>query len=316
MNVTPSIPTTFKDFTSEYIAQFAQEKGIHYRDKILSTESDSESSLYNNVKTNTTEAHKLTMSIEGLVCEYYTGLYTPVTYANSTMLKTTSNDHATRVAFQVQVFSVTLPYEVESLYVESRTNITLNNILNLSSVYFKDSQRVQLEGDFNAFFRVYTPKNEALTAFTILAPNIMLQLLEDGGNYDFEFSRNKIYFYKTFAYSTPEKITINKADYTNLLSFGVKSATRMARAARPAQRSVNNNQQYMWQLFGLRPLPLIVTTLLIFISFAFVSLCIVLPLLWPVLIVISLLVFIRYRSLIAKRKRLNREWARNQQTGL
>ncbi len=316
MNTEYTIPTDYKDFTSDYIAQLAKERNFLYADKILSSETDTESSLFNNLKTDTIEAHKLTMDIEGLICEYYTGLYTPVTYAGNTILKTTSGEKEARTAFQVQVFCVTLPYDVESLYVESRTNSTLNNLLNLSSVYFKDSKRVQLEGDFNAFFRVYTPKNEELTAFTILAPNIMLQLLEDGGNYDFEFSRNKIYFYKTFAYSTPAKIVLNKADYDGLLAFGIKSAARMARAARPAQRSVNSNQQYMWQLFGLRPLPLLFTTLLIFSSFIFIALCVVMPLLWPVLIVIGVFIFIRYQNLISKKKRLNREWARKQETAL
>ncbi len=47
------------------------------------------------------------------------------------------------VEYQVQVFAITLPYTVEDLYVESRTNMTLNNILGLSSVVFKDSRRVE-----------------------------------------------------------------------------------------------------------------------------------------------------------------------------
>ena len=314
MNQGPHIPSQFKDFTAEYITQLATERGYSYIQSTSSSSSDAESSLYNNTKTDTTEAHKLAFSIEGLACEYYTAFYTPVTYADSALstkiLSSSTNESTSSSLFQVQVFSVTLPYDIESLYVESRTNITLNNILNVSSVYFKESRRVSLEGGFDDFFRVFTPQNEEVTAFTILAPNIMLRLLEEGGNYDFEFSRNKIYFYKTFAYSTTRSIAIGRKDYDHLLSFGTSSAAGMARATRPAQRVTTTQQLFMWQLFGLKPLPLIVITSLIFLTIGLVCASIAIPFLWPLLGLFGLGIFIRYRQLLRRRAKLVAQWTK------
>ena len=312
MNQGPHIPVQFKDFTAGYIAQLAREREYMYTENIPSGSSDIESSLYNNTKTDTTEAHKISFTIDGLICEYYTAFYTPVIYADSALsnkiLSNSANDSSSSSLFQVQVFSVTLPYDIESLYVESRTNITLNNILNVSSVYFKESRRVSLEGGFDDFFRVFTPQNEEVTAFTILAPNIMLRLLEEGGNYDFEFSRNKIYFYKTFAYATTNTIAIGKKDYDHLLGFGISSATSLARAVRPAQRKSSDQRLYMWELFGMKPLPLIVITSLIFLTIGLVLASIAIPFLWPLLLFFGLGIFIRYQLLLQRRSKLVAQW--------
>ena len=168
----------FKDFDEEYIRSVATQNGFEYHQEMKSN--DEESSLYSNPKTNTTELYRESGTIDGLPFEYYLCEYTPITNLK----------HADSRLY-VQIFAVTVPYEVDDLYVESQTNVTLTNVLGMSSIEFQDAQRVQLEGDFNDFFRVSVPNGESLNAFTILGPNIMVHMLNRGSDYDFEFSRNK-----------------------------------------------------------------------------------------------------------------------------
>jgi hypothetical protein len=310
MPSSPTTPERFSDFDQDYILSLAKDRNWTYAKE--SYGGADESGLYVNPKTNTRKLYALQMMIDGLKCEYYTADFIPVIYANSRMMGSLASGdkvNESDIRFRAQVFAVSLPYAIENLYVESRTNITLNNILGVSSVIFRDSRKVVLEGDFNLFFRVYTPKDEELVAFTILAPNIMVNLLEDGGDYDFEFSGNRIYFYQTFRYSTPTKITLKKAAYDGLLSFGVSSAQTMARAARPTKvLDAGTPRTSMWQLYGTSNVKLVVLLFVIFSSFCLIFLSIVIPLLWPVAILLAASFYVRYRSLMKRRKRLVSEW--------
>lgn len=297
----------FWDFDSSYIASVAQQRGYDYSE-ILETQ-EPESGLYNNPKTNTTKQHAIRMTIDGLACEYYTADFTPVIFANSTIMNSLKNKvyNKTQSRYQVQIFSVTLPYKVENVYIESRTNITLNNILGLSSVAFKNSEKVRLEGEFNAFFRVYVPKNEAVNAFAILAPNIMVRLLQDAGDYDFEFAGNRVYFYQTFSFLTEHKIPLKQKTYDGLLEFGINSAKAMARATRPAQVTEIYNTA-MWQLYGTNNFKLVLIIMAIAFSIFFIFLSIAIPLLWPIPVLLIILFGVRYFRLLSKRKRLLANW--------
>jgi hypothetical protein len=209
---------------------------------------------------------------------------------------------------QVQVFSIDLSYNVENLYVESRTNITLNNILGVKSVTFKESENVQLEGDFSYFFRAYVPKNEQINAFTILAPNIMLQLLADGGDYDFEFSGSKIYFYKTFGLVLSGTIPLTPNNYHQMLEFGIKSAQSLARASRPAKLTDTTVIPKMWELYGFGGTQIAFTMLFVIVSFFFLLTCIFFPPFWPLGIIIAAIYYTKYRRLLKKRARLISNW--------
>ncbi len=314
-------PTRFVDFNADYIVSLAKERGFTYTANVAAP--DGESSLYNNPRTHTRELHKLDFVVDGLPCEYYTAEYTPmIMQGNNGILEAAGTGQtlveatAQPAEFQVQVFSVTLPYSIEDLYVVSRTNITPNNVLGWSSVVFKDSTAVSLEGDFNSFFKVYTPKDEELNAFTILAPNIMVRLLEDAGDYDFEFSNNKIYFYQTFGSYTPGKINLKQRAYDNLLAFGIDSAKGMARAARPTQRPANDGNLAMWQLYGTSPKKALWAILFIFAGFLFLCSCLLFPPFWPIGIIIAIVFFVKYRQLVSRRKRLIREWHKNDGTAI
>jgi hypothetical protein len=302
-------PQKFSDFQPDYIATLAQQNGFTY---VPASPGDTtESSIFNNPKTDTTELYKQQLNIAGLKCEYYTADYLPLLSRDMPQFMQGTNvppEHQFSMRTQVQVFSIDLAYAVENLYVESRTNVTLTNILGLKSAPFKDSKTVQLEGDFSYFFRAYVPRNEELSAFTILAPNIMLHLLADGGDYDFEFSGSKIYFYKTFGLIQVGTIPLKKADYDRMLTFGIKSAALLARASRPAKLAATSGVPEMWQLYGMSKGQLNRTIGLIIASFLLISICVTNPLLWPLAILIALFFYIKRRSLLKKREKLVREW--------
>jgi hypothetical protein len=306
-------PSQFTDFTPEYIQNLAQQNGFTY---LAEDSGDStESSLYNNPKTNAIELFKLQMEIAGLHCEYYTADYFPLVYADMPQnLVTATPGSGTQLTArtQVQVFSIDLPYSVENLYVESRTNVTINNILGLSSLAFKDSEQVRLEGDFSYFFKAVVPKHEEVTAFTILAPNIMLHLLADGGDYDFEFSGSKIYFYKLPNVIVGGTIPINQAAYNQMLAFGIKTAQTLARAARPAKLTDTTGVPQLWQLYGMSKAKLVTYIGMIVASFMFLTACVMNPLLWPLGAIVGFILYAKYRRLLKKRKRLVDNWQAEQ----
>ena len=307
------LPKKFTDFAPDYIQNLAVQHGFIYSAE--SAGDATESSLYNNPKTSTVELYKMQFEIADLHCEYYTADYFPLIYANMPQnLITTSAESGAQLTtrMQVQVFSIDLPYTVENLYVESRTNVTINNVLGLSSLAFKDSEQVRLEGDFSYFFKAIVPKGEQITAFTILAPNIMLHLLADGGDYDFEFSGSKIYFYKTPNIIVGGTVPLNQSAYNQMLAFGIKTAQTLARASRPAKIADTTSTPQMWQLFGMSKVRLVATIWMMILGFMFIISSITLPLLWPLAAIVALVVYTKYRRLLKKRRRLANEWRARQ----
>lgn len=296
---------TFKDFDASYIQELANKNNFKYSARTKSH--DIESSLYNNPESSTNEIHKLDMVIDNLSCEYYTANWRPWSLPDEL------ESH-----FLVQVFAITLPYEVESLYIESRTNLNFNNVIGLPSIVFDDSDTVTLEGDFNYFFRVYASKNQKLSAFTILAPNIMVRMLEKGSSYDFEFAKNKIYFYQTFTGSMNNTIMIDKNNYDRLLNFGIESARIMARAARPTKIEHSTLNKAIWQLYNIKSSKKLATitqvTLVSLVTFPLVVLLMALvSVLRPFLAAIVIFVFIKYEIFKLKRKHLIQRWGNNYQ---
>lgn len=304
----PENKYTFKDFDESYILNLATQRNYTYTRECTSSGIDD--SLYNNPATDTNELFKLEFVQDGLKCTYYTAAYTPVILKNNQLLAgldamaQSETSNVPTNLFLTQVFSVELPHDVEYLYVESRTNLTLNNILGLHSIDFKDSETVQLEGDFNDFFRVHTPAGQGVSAFTILAPNIMLKVLQSASDYDFEFSKNKIYFYQTFAVFQQGRIPLNRATYDALLKFGIDSAREMARAARPAKVVDTSSYQPMWKLFGGDNAKIIRSFMLVTGAFMFLIMVLLIPLFWPLLLILVAIFFVKYLKLKRKRKKL------------
>jgi hypothetical protein len=60
---------------------------------------------------------------------------------------------------------------------------------------FSQSQRIHLEGDFSRYFALYAPDTYAITALTILAPDVMEIVMRYAGLCDIEIIDDKVYFY-------------------------------------------------------------------------------------------------------------------------
>ncbi|MES2876567.1 MAG: hypothetical protein V4678_03805 [Patescibacteria group bacterium] len=285
----------YKDISSSDISQFGTTQGYAHQPFVADT--SNEASVYINPRTNTVKHDVLSMTIDGYSCEQFVAEYSPISLYSSS--HTSNAGVISSARMYVQVFAVRLPFTVENLYVESRTNATLNNVIGWASVYFAKGETVRLEGDFNDFFRVHTPlKRQELTAFTILAPNVMLRMLETAGNFDFEFSGNTVYFYKTFAVASEGFAPMTKRDFESLHEFGVASAKAMVRAGRPAK--IINPADYlpMWTLYGVS-----VATFLWYLGMIFAfMIAAVIPLLWPLILFIVIRWVLKFYRLRRKLK--------------
>ncbi|MBC7708306.1 hypothetical protein H7Y63_03715 [Polaromonas sp.] len=70
------------------------------------------------------------------------------------------------------------------LYLDGRAN-GLNDM-------YSSSQQVQLEGNFNEFFRLYIPKGSSAGSLTILSPDIMQTLIDFGTPFDIEINGQSV----------------------------------------------------------------------------------------------------------------------------
>lgn len=124
------------------------------------------------------------------------------------------------------------------MYVESRVTPTAATVLGLSRTIGGGYRSVQLEGDFNHFFNVFTRDSSGLDAFRVLAPNIMLDILRGAKSYDIEFVGSKIYIYRPMAYTMRFKDflqpPITFAEYTSFFEFGKSHAEKLVRMTLPA----------------------------------------------------------------------------------
>lgn len=67
-----------------------------------------------------------------------------------------------------------------------------------NDVYRKNQSlvRVQLEGNFNQRFYVYTTPGAERTAFEVLTPDVMASMLDNGSNYNIEITADRLYVIK------------------------------------------------------------------------------------------------------------------------
>ena len=289
----------YKDISSEDISQFGATRGYVYEPSITDTASDA--SVYINPRTNTIKHDVLSMNVDGYDCEQFVAEYSPVSLYSS---KRSSNAGVVSTArMYVQVFAVKLPFVVENLYVESRTNLTFNNFIGWPSVYFAKGGTVQLEGNFNDFFRVHTPlKNQELNAFLILAPNVMMHMLTTAGNFDFEFSGNTVYFYKSFAASAEKYAPMTRQDFEVLHEFGVESAKAMVRAGRPSKLVNPADYVPMWTLYGVSILTFMLYLLAIWAFMGLFVISLAFPPLFALILILAIRKWLKLRRLRSELK--------------
>jgi hypothetical protein len=71
---------------------------------------------------------------------------------------------------------------------------------------YHNSQLLQLEGDFNRYFRIYGPKKYEMEVLQILTPDVMAQLIDKSNLFDVELINNSVYIYSKEYIDTREKL--------------------------------------------------------------------------------------------------------------
>lgn len=85
-------------------------------------------------------------------------------------------------------------------------HIYLDSVSNGSTRLYKSSQRVDLEGNFNKFFKLYMVDKSAADTLTVLAPDTMQLLIDLGKDFDIEVKEHKVYIISIGRVFTQEKI--------------------------------------------------------------------------------------------------------------
>ena len=188
----------YLDFSSSVIEQGAKEMELQY-DELAPLDPD-ETGMYNNPQMAGVEADRIRTVIGGLECEYY---FARVVEKGHESLRYATEDRAgiDTVRYIVSTFSIKVPQQLPSVYIEARFNEKYR--WKIERRLPEKLRAVDLEGDFNDFFRVFVADQQsARTAFEVLAPNLMYDLLVRGEEVDIELAGNRIYFYKQLRFTT------------------------------------------------------------------------------------------------------------------
>lgn len=123
------------------------------------------------------------------------------------------------------------------------SSLDLPSGLSLSS----GSESVELEGDFNKYFKLKVPKGYEQEAYQILTPNVMVALIDKAKGLDFEFNGNKLYIYATELVLVREKLQamFDLAQYLgDLFSRSSRSVdiTSLAQASNAGMADHTNEQ--------------------------------------------------------------------------
>ena len=59
----------------------------------------------------------------------------------------------------------------------------------------KASQKISLEGNFDAEFQMYAKDNQQIDALSVITPDVMQTVLDTGSRYDIEIYKNRLYLY-------------------------------------------------------------------------------------------------------------------------
>ncbi len=88
------------------------------------------------------------------------------------------------------VMSVPLNEPVPHIFIDAtkqnKFSSKNDDLWSLNKKLFRRNRILDLEGDFYKYFKVYTTRRETLDALTILTPDVMLKLRDDGYNFDYE----------------------------------------------------------------------------------------------------------------------------------
>jgi len=143
------------------------------------------------------------------------------------------------------MFEISLPYNVPHVFVANMTGentlskIGIAGLLPATNLKAGETtETVTLEGPFSKWFTTVTAKGENLSAFMVLAPNLMDSLMSFPYEAQVEFAGKKIYLTKLDGKVKQihgvDNIGVGMSQYTSLLDYGLKQSKLLVRASRPA----------------------------------------------------------------------------------
>lgn len=103
-----------------------------------------------------------------------------------------------------RVYELDLPKEFPHIFLRNRNSD--NRFFSTVLRHFDDSQRISLEGDFDAYFTTYTHIATTTQALSLLAPNVMQTLIRTNKKFDIEIAGNKLYLYTSDYYVTGDDL--------------------------------------------------------------------------------------------------------------
>ncbi|MDQ3094286.1 MAG: hypothetical protein M3Q70_03890 [bacterium] len=83
---------------------------------------------------------------------------------------------------------LTLPYTLVNFYLDSHKDSKRRG----PAALYDQNQRISLEGDFNKYFQLFVPKENAVLALSVLSPDVMQTLINSSQRYDVELSGNHL----------------------------------------------------------------------------------------------------------------------------
>lgn len=108
--------------------------------------------------------------------------------------------------YSYTVFEVTLNNEVPNILLFSKAH------QNAITDFLSGDETVDLEGDFNKYFKLRVPKGKEQEAYQIFAPNVMADLIDYANDYSLEFVGNHLYLYAT-------KVIGKREDFENMFKL-------------------------------------------------------------------------------------------------
>ncbi len=94
--------------------------------------------------------------------------------------------------YKYHFMSTTLPRPVPQVILDSRFSSAA-----FSFTAFSNSEKLSLEGDFDAYFKVHIPQGYGADVLYFLTPELMEALKQAASRFDIEFIDNKLYFYSS-----------------------------------------------------------------------------------------------------------------------
>ncbi len=106
--------------------------------------------------------------------------------------KFSTSSGKSRMTHYYGVIEIELPKVVPHVFIDSKKN---NWIFGETLDVFKAQDMVELEGDFNEYFRIFAAKDYDVEVLTLLNPAFMQQLIQHATEFELELIDNKAFVY-------------------------------------------------------------------------------------------------------------------------